>query len=78
MTIRIFYPTDNRLIILPEVSQYFTESNLIPNVGDRIILDNNDTEIMSEFSNNFDSVVTVKEKIFNTRGGIITYYCQPQ
>lgn len=60
---------------MPEVSQYFTESNLIPNVGDRIILDNNDTEIMSEFSNNFDGVVTVKEKIFNTRGGIITYYC---
>ncbi|MGV6862263.1 MAG: hypothetical protein ACWA41_10910 [Putridiphycobacter sp.] len=78
MTIRIFYPTNNRLIILPEVSQYFTESNLIPNVGDRIVLDNNDTQVMSEFFDDFDGLVTIKEKIFNTRGGgLITYYCQP-
>ena len=56
MTIRIFYPTDNRLIILPEVRQYFTESTLIHNVGDRTALDNNDTEAMSEFFN--DCVIT--------------------
>lgn len=64
--IGVFYSTNKSAWkLLPNISEFLTDTKLVPNRGDRITVIDDDCQLMNNTSPDFANCLTVNEKVFN-------------
>ena len=64
--IGVFYSTNKSAWkLLPNISEFLTNTKLLPNRGDRITVVDDDYQVMDNTRSDFSNCITVNEKVFN-------------